>query len=442
MRNIYIIAGQSNATATAPAIRDEILARDPFAIVLSVSSAGAPLTWARSGSDWQQSGDLRDRLVAEAAQAMTAHPDAVLRALVWVQGEADTLDCARPDAYANAFIDLLDRIDSGLRAALPEIPVRQLDFDVTTVGLSSFAPSAAGRANWAVVQEEQRRLDALSDRIGLIDTDTVGRSRGFDQSSMFRDPLHYTQSFIETLAGAVASTVAGSASATPSRHLIEGTNRADLLNGLGMDTIRAGEGSDTVNAGPGDDNVAGGGGNDLLYGGEGRNILWGINGNDTLHAGTGADRLFGGAGDDRLTAGRGDDLLDGGTDRDSLFGGIGRDTLGGGTGNDLLTGGQGTDRLTGGAGADVFLFLDASDMGLGTARDVITDFERGLDRIDLRGLQTTFNGQSGPIGGGTASCWQNLQTGLLMGDRNGDRIADWTLEVQGIARLDQSDFLL
>ncbi|MCM2563865.1 hypothetical protein M8756_17120 [Lutimaribacter sp. EGI FJ00015] len=67
-----------------------------------------------------------------------------------------------------------------------------------------------------------------------------------------------------------------------------------------------------------------------------------------------------------------------GTGRDDLLsGGAGAATLVGGAGNDTLADGQGHDRLTGGAGADVFL-LEPDD-----ARDVITDFEPGRDRIDL-----------------------------------------------------------
>ena len=43
-------------------------------------------------------------------------------------------------------------------------------------------------------------------------------------------------------------------------------------------------------------------------------------------------------------------------------------------------GGAGQDMLTGGGGADVFVF------GVSSGRDVIRDFQIGLDRIDLRGM--------------------------------------------------------
>ena len=60
--------------------------------------------------------------------------------------------------------------------------------------------------------------------------------------------------------------------------------------------------------------------------------------------------------------------------------------LDGGAGNDTLVGGRGTDTLTGGAGADLFRFLTNQDSGVGLARDVITDFEKGSDKIDLSAL--------------------------------------------------------
>ncbi|NJM82182.1 MAG: hypothetical protein HC844_06525 [Tabrizicola sp.] len=59
-----------------------------------------------------------------------------------------------------------------------------------------------------------------------------------------------------------------------------------------------------------------------------------------------------------------------------LSGGEGNDSLWGRTGNDTLEGGAGDDILNGGAGADTFVFH--------AGRDVIHDFEEGLDRIEIR----------------------------------------------------------
>lgn len=78
----------------------------------------------------------------------------------------------------------------------------------------------------------------------------------------------------------------------------------------------------------------------------------------------------GGGGDDRLT----------GTGRDDLLAGYsGNDTLSGGAGDDLLVAGTGADRLTGGAGADTFVFTADG------IRDTVTDFELGVDQLDIGG---------------------------------------------------------
>ncbi len=83
---------------------------------------------------------------------------------------------------------------------------------------------------------------------------------------------------------------------------------------------------------------------------------------DSLHSSVGGD------GSDRLIGGAQDDLL---------WGNAGNDVLSGGNGKDILAGGVGRDELTGGGDADVFIFSDEA------AQDVVTDFELGLDRLDL-----------------------------------------------------------
>ena len=81
---------------------------------------------------------------------------------------------------------------------------------------------------------------------------------------------------------------------------------------------------------------------------------------------------------DYLNGGRGSDELHGGAGKDRMYGDAGEDTLFGGRGNDYLAGGRGDDLLTGGTGADVFVF------NLGDDR--ITDFEQGVDEVQLVGI--------------------------------------------------------
>jgi Ca2+-binding RTX toxin-like protein len=81
---------------------------------------------------------------------------------------------------------------------------------------------------------------------------------------------------------------------------------------------------------------------------------------------------------DQLSALGGDDRLDGGR---------GDDRLNGEDGYDTLIGGQGLDRMAGGAGPDVLAFLAADDSRVGAGRrDIVTDVETGLDRLDLSAI--------------------------------------------------------
>ncbi len=78
-----------------------------------------------------------------------------------------------------------------------------------------------------------------------------------------------------------------------------------------------------------------------------------------------------------LTGTSADDALTGSALDDLLLGYGGDDTLNGGDGDDIIVDGAGADVLTGGAGADLFtLEPDGAD-------DTITDFQRGLDALDL-----------------------------------------------------------
>lgn len=74
--------------------------------------------------------------------------------------------------------------------------------------------------------------------------------------------------------------------------------------------------------------------------------------------------------------GPGDDLIMGTEERDDLWGM---------SGADILVDGGGTDTLHGGGGADIFVFRP--DGGY----DVVTDYQHGLDRIDLSGFERLFS---------------------------------------------------
>ncbi len=78
-----------------------------------------------------------------------------------------------------------------------------------------------------------------------------------------------------------------------------------------------------------------------------------------------------------FTGGDSLDTIFGSPGDDTIFGKGRNDILDGGAGDDRLVDGRGRDVLTGGTGADIFQFIEDGK------RDKITDFELGIDRIDL-----------------------------------------------------------
>ena len=174
---------------------------------------------------------------------------------------------------------------------------------------------------------------------------------------------------------------------SPDRDLIDGLSGDDtikgmsgddtLYGGIDLDKLFGGAGDDILKGNMGDDTLNGGTYDDRLIGGKDSDILLGRNGDDTLNGGIDADKLWGGSGNDILIGQEGEDILNGGADDDILKGKEGNDVLTGGTGSDTIFGGMGLDRLRGNAGQDTFV-LEAN-----SGRDLITDFEDGVDVIKL-----------------------------------------------------------
>ncbi|NAT76039.1 serralysin family metalloprotease [Dickeya dadantii] len=72
----------------------------------------------------------------------------------------------------------------------------------------------------------------------------------------------------------------------------------------------------------------------------------------------------------------------GGSGNDILIGNSADNILQGGAGDDVLYGSTGADTLTGGAGRDIFVYGSGQDSTV-SAYDWITDFQTGIDKIDL-----------------------------------------------------------
>ena len=179
----------------------------------------------------------------------------------------------------------------------------------------------------------------------------------------------------------------------------------------------------------------------------------GSNRNDYLRGTAKNDILRGHNGNDRLNGYSGKDILHGGNDNDKLRGGGDRDILNGGGGNDRLSGDGGQDWLKGGTGYDVFDFNKAYESGVGRSRrDIITDFQRNADRIDLRTIDAkkgrgnqafNFIGMNG-FSGTNGELRYSLGSGgvIVSGDIDGNKSADFQIQVTGLQNLSSNDFFL
>jgi serralysin len=282
-----------------------------------------------------------------------------------------------------------------------------------------------------------------------------------------------------------------------------GDNRVDA--GKGNDTVtNAFEGGNIILLGKGDDvyfgtgfsslggldGVDGGAGNDQFiiqtfksayHGGNGQDVFFsdgwqndinGGNGNDTISyqerhlntvvgdegvtidlaagaAQTGASRL------EKLTSienAIGSELADliGGTNGDNILDGLGgNDGLHGFDGNDIIEGGLGTDFMSGGTGADHFVYRTASDTrasGFTTLTiETIADFNGAEgDRIDLSLMQGSdrfvFNGTAGFSARGNGEI--RFDNGFVQIDANGDGLTDILIQMDGVASMSNTDFLI
>lgn len=183
-------------------------------------------------------------------------------------------------------------------------------------------------------------------------------------------------------------------------------------------------------------------GDDALVGGNGADSVAGGGGKDSIAGGGGGDQLAGGLGADQIEGGSGDDLMAGDGGNDRLWGEAGRDTVTGGLGDDMISGGSGADVLSGDAGADRFVFVPG-DSGLARARDLITDFEAGVDRIDLSALDLHFLGTSAFDGSpGALRFARAAGEGVVQIDLDGDTQADVAIRLTGVSALDAADLIL
>jgi Ca2+-binding RTX toxin-like protein len=263
----------------------------------------------------------------------------------------------------------------------------------------------------------------------------------------------------------------------------------DINGGSGNDTIYGGDGHDQLYGNGGDDSLYGGAGHDLLSGGTGADYMEGNDGNDayvvdnvgdtvTEVSGEGVDMVYSnlatytlaaevenlqwnGSGSFTGTGNVLDNIIYGAGNDDTLSGGDGNDELRGSAGNDVLNGGDGDDRLIGSSGADTYTGGADSDLfnvgywdsGTGVDADRITDFQAGVDLVDVSSWDADFytagNQAFTFVGGaaftGTAGELRTYFDGVdtwVAGDITGDAVADFEIRFDGNVSLAGSDFIL
>lgn len=141
----------------------------------------------------------------------------------------------------------------------------------------------------------------------------------------------------------------------------------------------------------------------------------------------------------------------GNNDANTLTGNSGANLLIAMGGDDSLNGGAGADTMAGGLGDDHFVF---ADVVAGAGVDTIIDFSHAQsDKIDLSGVDanTSLGGDQAFVFIG-ASAFHDVAGELrfmvsgsnttVMGDTNGDGVADFTLNLTGVTTLVSGDFLL
>jgi autotransporter-associated beta strand protein len=254
-----------------------------------------------------------------------------------------------------------------------------------------------------------------------------------------------------TLGGSAAIDGTGNSLA----NTIVGNAMANVLaGGANDDTLDGGGGNDTLDGGVGADQMRGGAGDDTYLVDNLLDVISDTDGNDAVI--TSLDNYVLGAGLERLRLEGPGDLVGQGNSADNeligtvgdneLHGLGGRDSLIGGLGNDTLIGGSGKDLMTGGGGLDHMRLASLADSGVTFAtRDVINTFAHG-DKIDLSAIDArtnvagdqafsfigaaAFSGVSGQLRFDmTNISATGVKAYTVFGDVNGDRVADFSLQI-------------
>ena len=269
------------------------------------------------------------------------------------------------------------------------------------------------------------------DRFAAMPTDQLGHARPQPTGGLPDIGATELSQTLSTRASANNDVLTGTSAA----NTISGLDGADRINGAGgNDTLSGGNGSDLLEGGTGNDKLYGGSGIDIAYYGGSTAVLFDLSGStDTARRGSETDTL---------------------SSIQGVIGSSAGDTFRGDGAANLFMGGDGKDTYTGGGGRDLYDFNALSDSRVGfSARDVITDFAHGTDKIDLSGIDadTTrpgdqafhwvgnapFTGAPGELGFFTSGA-----NTVIQASNDGDTAGELQIQLTGHPALSASDFYL
>jgi Ca2+-binding RTX toxin-like protein len=245
--------------------------------------------------------------------------------------------------------------------------------------------------------ENSGHITSYNDDFLLNGDDTTIKNSGIitgnDGITVFGDGLTFLNGedaylFGQVTAIGLASTDTKSIARITNHGTIEGLNAAilgaiekDIIvnDGAIIGNVNLGEGSDSYNGSGGtvDGTVSGGAGDDLYIVGDSKTKVIELDGQGTDTVKAGATFTLGVFFEDLILTGKENINGTGNNDDNDLAGNKGNNKLNGKDGADTIFGHGGNDTSTGGAGADTFVF------GSGDGKDVILDFESGIDKIDV-----------------------------------------------------------